>query len=108
MQGKELQQFSRERWALSRSRCFKIGQFPAEKRAKNRGRSHIRAAISRHLILPFVGLTIRCSLGERDRDRLLVPAEFWGQAAYQVDDNGSAAIGEFHVHPIRTGFWCHT
>jgi hypothetical protein len=24
-----------------------------------------------------------------------------------VDDHGSAAIGEFHVHPVGTDLWCH-
>ena len=105
IQGKELQQFSKERWALSQSRCFKIDQRPAEKRAKNRERSHNRTAIRGNRILPFVGAN-RCPLAKRNRNGLLVSAEFRRQAAYQMDDHSSAAIGEFHVHPIRTGFYC--
>jgi hypothetical protein len=129
IQGKEFKQLFRERKALSRSSCFKIDQRLAEKRAMNarrrlteklafansmiggrrpRERSTGGTAIRGNRSLPLVGLADRCPLGKRNRDGLLVSAEFWRQTAYEVDDNGSAAIGEFHVHPIRTGFWCHT
>jgi hypothetical protein len=76
------------------------------RRLRERGTG--RTAIRGNRILPFVGFADRRPLGKRNRDGLLVSAEFRGQTAYQVDDNSPATICEFHVHPIRTGFWCHT
>jgi hypothetical protein len=45
----------------------------------------------------------RSLLGKRNRDGFFVSAEFGGEPAHEVDDYGSAAIREFHVHPIWTG-----
>jgi hypothetical protein len=49
----------------------------------------------------------RSALGKGNRDGLFIPAEFGGKAAHEVDDHGSAAVCEFHVHPIGTQVWCH-
>lgn len=48
----------------------------------------------------------RSALGKGDGDGFFVFAEFGGKPAYKVDHHGSAAVGEFHVHPIGTWLWC--